>query len=139
MMNQELFAPTLTDVKEDTILKYDPSVLRLLLQDKTTKKNILWATTDYEALGSGYEEWSEILPKLITGENTNCLLNCLKISIRDGKRKTSPLFQESMRWMRIPSRLCESRCQNQRTLWIAAIYICAVVGMGNVISILPVN
>lgn len=58
------------DVMEDSILKYDPSVLRLLLQDKTTKRNIIWATSDYEALGTGYEEWSEITPELITGENT---------------------------------------------------------------------
>ena len=56
------------DVIEESILLYDKSLLDLLLKDKTTKKNILWATTDYEYLGEGYEEWSEILPEQIIGE-----------------------------------------------------------------------
>lgn len=58
------------DIKEESILRYDSSILHLLLQDKTSKKNILWATRDYESLGDGYKEWNEILPELITGENT---------------------------------------------------------------------
>lgn len=57
------------DVREDEILQSDPKLLLLLLKDKTTGKNILWATTDYAWLGTGYEEFSEILPELITGEN----------------------------------------------------------------------
>lgn len=58
------------DVIEDTILCFDKSVLRLLLKDKSTQKNIVWATSDYEALGPGYEENSEIFPELITGDHT---------------------------------------------------------------------
>ena len=69
------------DVIEDTILRFDRSVLRLLLKDKTTQKNIIWATSDYESLGSGYEENSEILPELITGEHT------LLIQPRSSKEK----------------------------------------------------
>lgn len=69
------------DVIEDTIFRFDKSVLRLLLKDKTTQKNIIWATSDYESLGSGYEEYSEILPELITGEHT------LLIQPRSSKEK----------------------------------------------------
>ena len=58
------------DVIEDTIFRFDRSVLRLLLKDKTTKKNIVWATSDYESFGSGYEENAEIKPELIAGEHT---------------------------------------------------------------------
>lgn len=58
------------DVLENSIHLYDKSLLKLLLVDKTTKRNIVWATTDYEALGTGYEEFSEILPELITGEHS---------------------------------------------------------------------
>lgn len=61
---------SVVDVVEDSILKYDPSILRLLLCDKTTKKNILWGTKDYESLGEEYGEWCEILPELIIGENS---------------------------------------------------------------------
>lgn len=58
------------DVIEDHLLKFDQSILMLLLKDKTTQKNILWATPDYKSLGCGYEEYSEILPELITGAHT---------------------------------------------------------------------
>lgn len=36
------------DIVEESIWRFDSSILRRLLQDKTTKKNILWATKDYE-------------------------------------------------------------------------------------------
>ena len=35
-----------------------------LLTDKTTKKNILWATKDYESLGPEYGETCEIIKKM---------------------------------------------------------------------------
>jgi len=47
-----------------------PEVLRTLLRDHTTGRNIFWATHDYEALGSAYDYHAEILPELITGENS---------------------------------------------------------------------
>lgn len=45
-----------------------PEVLAILLRDHTTGKNIFWATHDYESLGPEYDYHSEILPRLITGE-----------------------------------------------------------------------
>ena len=42
-------------------------VLDTLLRDQTTGKYIFWATHDYEALGSDYGYYSEILPHLIMG------------------------------------------------------------------------
>lgn len=59
-----------TDVVEDRIFAYDPSILKLLLRDKSSGRNIIWATTGYTYLGTGYEEFSEILPEAITGEHT---------------------------------------------------------------------
>ncbi len=59
----------LTDIREDDLLELSPKVLDILLRDHTTGKNIFWATHDYEALGSGYDYHSEILPELITGEH----------------------------------------------------------------------
>ncbi|MCR4808847.1 MAG: hypothetical protein K5896_03190, partial [Prevotella sp.] len=56
------------DIREDDLLELSPKVLDILLRDHTTGKNIFWATHDYEALGSGYDYHSEILPELITGE-----------------------------------------------------------------------
>ena len=50
-------------------MELSAEVLDILLQDHTTGKNIFWATHDYEALGKEYDYHSQILPKLITGEN----------------------------------------------------------------------
>lgn len=57
------------DVREDDLLQMSPEVLKTLLRDHTTGKNIFWATHDYETLGSAYDYHSEILPELITGEH----------------------------------------------------------------------
>ena len=61
------------DVKEDDLLHSDPRLLKTLLQDKTTRKNIVWATSEYVQYGPSYEERSEIMPELITGEYRNLI------------------------------------------------------------------
>ena len=57
------------DISEDYIRDYDAAVLNTLLIDRTTGKNIFWATSDYEEHGEGFEYSSPILPKLITGKH----------------------------------------------------------------------
>jgi hypothetical protein len=42
-------------------------VLRLLLQDKTTKQNIIWATNTYASLGYGYTDHDQMQPSLLSG------------------------------------------------------------------------
>lgn len=61
------------DINEDSIQQLNAGLLMLLLKDKTTNRNIVWATSDYESLGKGYEEFSEITPELITGEHVNII------------------------------------------------------------------
>lgn len=56
------------DVREDDLRELSAEVLDTLLRDHTTGRNIVWATHDYESLGSMYDYHSEILPDLITGE-----------------------------------------------------------------------
>ena len=57
------------DIREDDLSNISPEVLATLLRDHTPGRNVFWATHDYEALGSGYDYHSEILPELITGEH----------------------------------------------------------------------
>lgn len=57
------------DIREDDLLALPSNVLKTLLLDHSTGKNIFWATHDYESLGSEYDYRSEILPELITGEH----------------------------------------------------------------------
>ncbi len=57
-MNQEIYSKNI-DIREDYLLKKD-NLLEILLQDKTTSKNILWATDSYEKMGESYLFQSEI-------------------------------------------------------------------------------
>lgn len=49
------------------------SVLPILLQDRTTNQNIIWATDTYEACGKGYSAKEPITAALVTGENSNII------------------------------------------------------------------
>lgn len=55
------------DIKENEILKIDTELLAILLKDKTTDKNILWATDNYRKYGEKYNADQEIKIDLITG------------------------------------------------------------------------
>ena len=55
------------DIRENGIGNINRDLLNALLRDRTTKKNIIWATDDYIENGAGYEAGSEILDILITG------------------------------------------------------------------------
>lgn len=55
------------DILEDGLLCNDPDILKILLKDKTTNKNILWGTSDYTHNGEGFEEYAEIGIYCLTG------------------------------------------------------------------------
>ena len=59
----------IVDIQENDILANYPDVLEILLCDRTTNKNIFWATNDYEHKGIGYKYNSEIAVTAITGRN----------------------------------------------------------------------
>ena len=61
------YSASVIDVLEQDILDVSPFLLDLLLQDKTTGENIIWACDDYIGYGSEYAAEKEILPALITG------------------------------------------------------------------------
>ena len=61
------------DLLEQELLDHERALLEILLQDKTTKKNIIWATDDYAELGEPYSFKKEILPELVTGEQDSLI------------------------------------------------------------------
>jgi hypothetical protein len=67
MINQKIYTQII-DIREDYLLKRD-DLLFILLQDKTTGKNILWATDSYEHKGKKYAPLASITSDLITGTN----------------------------------------------------------------------
>lgn len=63
----------LIDVKENSILSIDYIILDILLKDRTTDKNIIWATDNYSKKSSLYSFNAQITPELITGRNGNVI------------------------------------------------------------------
>jgi hypothetical protein len=64
----------LIDILENELIEKYPGILGILLRDQTTKKNIFWATDNYEHFGLLYSFGSQILPELITGEKGNVIM-----------------------------------------------------------------
>jgi hypothetical protein len=60
------------DIREDYLSKKG-KLLEILLQDKTTSKNIVWATDSYEAMGKMFSPQSHITIDLITGIHGNLI------------------------------------------------------------------
>lgn len=57
------------DISENEIIEYGESLLASLLFDRTTRRNIIWGTSDYEYLGEAYKAEFPITINLITGVN----------------------------------------------------------------------
>ncbi|MEG2013518.1 MAG: restriction endonuclease subunit M [Anaerovoracaceae bacterium] len=61
------------DILEDEIVTYGAELLSILLKDRTTGKNIIWATNDYSDLGELYLSTCEIELNAISGRNTKII------------------------------------------------------------------
>lgn len=55
------------DIKENYIYRLNNELLEILLKDHSSKKNIIWATDNYEHKGVGYQSADEISIISITG------------------------------------------------------------------------
>ncbi|MBR1752382.1 MAG: Eco57I restriction-modification methylase domain-containing protein [Ruminococcus sp.] len=62
-----------TDTIENDIRSIDIRLLEILLADRSTNKNIVWATNDYNKLGEGYAPECEIKAEQITGPNAGII------------------------------------------------------------------
>ena len=61
----------LIDVKENFIYRLDHELLAILLKDRSSGKNIIWATDNYAHRGSGFQRSDQITILAITGRNGN--------------------------------------------------------------------
>lgn len=57
----------LVDIKEENLLLIDMQILNILLFDHSSKKNIIWATDNYQHYGHGFDFSDEITIEKITG------------------------------------------------------------------------
>jgi hypothetical protein len=67
MMNQKKYTKNI-DIREDYLVKKD-NLFEFLLEDKTTSKNILWASDSYESKGEKFAPLSLITTDLVIVRN----------------------------------------------------------------------
>ena len=61
------------DISEEQLAMESADLLKILLKDRTTKKNIVWATHSYELLGKGFGPSDRITPSRVTGAYANLI------------------------------------------------------------------
>lgn len=61
------------DILESDILNFDEKIIKILLSDRTTKKNIIWATDDYLAFGDFYSAKCQITIELVVADENNII------------------------------------------------------------------
>ena len=61
------------EITQKAIFHYNRELMGLLLRDRTTEKNIIWATNEYEQYGYGYGESDEITVDLAVMRNGNLI------------------------------------------------------------------
>ena len=71
------------DIKENQLLRLDKELLEILLKDRTTGKNILWATDSY----ASHKPTSEININDITGDNTRVIQPRISKTKEEQKRR----------------------------------------------------
>ena len=73
--------------------RYPTFILKTLLRDRTTGRNIIWVDNEYEAPGEGYMGDDEITVEKVTGMNSGVIKPSIS-AIAGG---------------RMPSRMCKAR------------------------------
>ena len=63
----------LIDIKENYIYHLDNDLLTILLKDRSSKQNIIWATDNYASRGCGFYSHDQITIQAITGYNGNVI------------------------------------------------------------------
>ena len=61
------------DILESDILNFDESIIKILLSDRTTKKNIIWATDDYLNFGNFYNPECQITIDLVVADENKII------------------------------------------------------------------
>lgn len=73
---------------EESILRRTGELLNILLMDRTTEKNIIWATDSYESHGKEFSSRKYIKPELVTGIYGKLIQPRAAKGIEEQKRRT---------------------------------------------------
>ena len=92
--------------------KYPRSILEILLCDRTTGRNIIWADNEYEVLGDGYMGDDEITVEKITGMNSGVIKPRIAKALERQSQRT-----KSRAEVFTPSWLCNQMNNDLDEVW----------------------
>lgn len=78
----------LVGIQEEILRLHSMGLLQPLLEDKTTKANILWATDTHQNLGPDYRRDKEMDAALITGERSDVIKNRARKALEQQSERT---------------------------------------------------
>jgi type II restriction enzyme len=102
----------LVGIQDEILWLHSKGLLKLLLADKTTKSNIIWATDAYEAQGAEYRRDAEITEKLITSEHSDLIKTRARKAMEqqsERTRKHAEVFT--------PLWVCQKMCSHGDEVW----------------------
>ncbi len=79
---------TLINIQDDIIRLQSMELLDKLLVDRTTQKNIMWATDAYDYLGSSYKRNEQVFSSLITNENAGIIKTRARKAFEQQSKRT---------------------------------------------------
>ena len=81
-------ADVLVGIQNEILRLHSMKLLELLLIDRTTKTNIIWATDAYQDRGKAYQRDKEIQVELITGDNSGVIKNRARKALEQQSERT---------------------------------------------------
>ena len=102
----------LINIQDDLIRLQAAGALESLLRDRTTRKNILWATDAYAESGPQYGRNEEITPDLITGDQIGIIKTRARKAFEQQNTRTRQRAE-----VFTPLWVCEKMCDHLDEAW----------------------
>lgn len=76
------------DIIEDELMNMSEKLFNMLLKDRTTRKNICWATDHYIVFGDAYYPQEPITKDLVTGKNAHIISPRVAKTLKEQSKRT---------------------------------------------------
>ncbi|MBQ6270051.1 MAG: restriction endonuclease subunit M [Bacteroidetes bacterium] len=106
------------DVKENYIHKIDNELLAILLKDRSSGHNIIWATDNYASRGNGFQSLDYISIQSVTGYNGNVV----KPRIEKSKKEQSERIKQKAEVF-TPSWICNKQNNLVDNAWFGENFV----------------
>ena len=106
------------DIRESNIMSMDQSLMSILLMDRTTGKNIIWATDDYISLGDGYAAQDEISIPSITGDHEGLIQPRIAKALESQSSRTRDMAE-----VFTPSWICNAQNNLVDEQWFGRVHV----------------